>query len=100
MYETSSNYSHEVRCDKPEKVLFKPSYSNSSEVIDTNTDITWYDDPQVIDTNTDITWYDDPQVIDTNTDITWYDDPQVKVTSQANYNSQHKTFSGLSHLTS
>ena len=74
MYETSSNYSHEVRCDKPEKVLFKPSYSNSSEVIDTNTDITWYDDPQVIDTNTD---------------ITWYDDPQVKVTSQANYNSQH-----------
>jgi hypothetical protein len=23
MYETSSNYSHEVRCDKPEKVLFK-----------------------------------------------------------------------------
>jgi hypothetical protein len=59
MYETSSNYSHEVRCDKPEKVLFKPSYSNSSEVIDTNTD------------------------------ITWYDDPQVKVTSQANYNSQH-----------
>ena len=58
-YETSSNDSHEVSCDKPGKVLLKPSYSNSSEIIDTNTD------------------------------IAWYDDPQVKVTSQANYNSQH-----------